>query len=624
MTDNLEKEYKISWFKVIGLTVLIAILVIIIVLVYPKNKSNGSVAGNDSVFVNNINLMKEAGFEYFKGSNLPDKIGKTNRMSLEEMVSSNLIVEFQDANGKTCNMTDSYIQATKTLDNEYALKVFLSCEDKTDYIVTTINTECTDCNNKTVVEVKDNNSSNINSSSTNTTSTKNNTSTKGNTAYTPSKSTVINNNYNINYITNCNSCTGSDCKNDCLNNAYYTVSFNSNGGTSVRSQTVRKGATAEYKTTTRNGYAFLGWYLDGEEYDFNTPVTRKITLIAKWKKNQNDNNNDNNNPVKNKYTVRFDSNGGTSVPSQTVTEGARANQPGNPTKACYDFVGWYTDSSLTKKYNFNNGVYQNITLYAKWEDNGSCVETHKVYFDSNGGTSVRTQTVKDGNRASKPSNPTRNGYTFLGWYYNGSEYNFNKRVYQSITLVANWEKDREQYHTYCKIESDRIYSTGYVGKSDIGSSSSFHFNYTLRYTNSNINHVKVVDYGTLSNNDYNRAYNYWKSYNKPIIMINASGNSVDAGSGSNLKRYSLKSNNFSTNVTYNYSSGKEHYFTVRNNLYSLLSITADKFYTSSNYYVYFVPLYFDIEYTDLDQCVDDKASKSNSYRDYEIVDSYYR
>ena len=63
----------------------------------------------------------------------------------------------------------------------------------------------------------------------------------------------------------------------------------------------------------------------------------------------------------------------------------RRYRPNNPTKACSRFVGWYTNSSLTNLYNFNTRVYKNMTLYAKWEDDGSCKETYRVKFDSNGG-----------------------------------------------------------------------------------------------------------------------------------------------------------------------------------------------------------------------------------------------
>ena len=65
-----------------------------------------------------------------------------------------------------------------------------------------------------------------------------------------------------------------------------TVSFDSNGGTAVAPQTINKGEKATRPANpTMDGYTFVNWYLDGEVYDFNTPVTEDITLHAQWKKN---------------------------------------------------------------------------------------------------------------------------------------------------------------------------------------------------------------------------------------------------------------------------------------------------------------------------------------------------
>ncbi|MCI6634122.1 MAG: InlB B-repeat-containing protein [Clostridiales bacterium] len=74
-----------------------------------------------------------------------------------------------------------------------------------------------------------------------------------------------------------------------------TVSFNSNGGTAVDPQTIEKGGKATRPDNpTMDGYTFVNWYLDGNVYDFNTPVTEDITLHAQWKKNDD-------NPGQNPY-----------------------------------------------------------------------------------------------------------------------------------------------------------------------------------------------------------------------------------------------------------------------------------------------------------------------------------
>lgn len=66
------------------------------------------------------------------------------------------------------------------------------------------------------------------------------------------------------------------------------------------------------------------------------------------------------------YTVTFNTNGGTVIPSQSINNGSKAIVPTNPTKEGYVFAGWYIDENCTIEYNFNTPVTNNITLYAKW------------------------------------------------------------------------------------------------------------------------------------------------------------------------------------------------------------------------------------------------------------------
>lgn len=618
----MEKEYRISWLKIVGITVLIAVVIIIICLLYPK-KDNTMLT--QQTYINNITLMKDAGFEYFSGSRLPQEIGDSERISLDEMLARNLLPEFLDEEGNSCNTTNSYIEATKTLDNEYEMSVYLSCNNKSDYIVTSISdVECVDCN--VIVSDNTNNTTNDNSSNssgaTNTgrdtsitrpSYTNNNSSSSNERPVTITQTTNI----NINYVNTC--CTsGSDtnCSDNCLNNVYHSVIFDSNGGTSVRTQTVKHGGYAEYRSTSRFGYEFLGWYLNGEKYDFSTPVTEKITLIAKWEKKTSDIPSDD----KEIYIVDFDSNGGTRVASQKVEEGDRVSRPSNPTRDCYDFVGWYTNASLTKKYNFSTPVTSDMTLYAKWKDNGTCKETYRVKFDSNGGTSVATQRVDEGNRATEPRDPRRSGYTFLGWYLNGRKFSFNTRIYEDITLEAKWEKDEVKYNTYCKIENNTYYSVSYVSDNK----DTWNYSWNVRFYNlDNVKNLRVTEVGHLTTlSMYNKVYNV--QYDKGMVMVGGDDRySVAVTSGSMLRTYSLKSSNFTPSVGVPYKSNGDWY--------AKLSVRIKNYNNLNSYYasnlgsrIYFVPFYFEVEYTDLDNCVNDKASNSYKYDDYEIIDSYYR
>ncbi len=68
-----------------------------------------------------------------------------------------------------------------------------------------------------------------------------------------------------------------------------------------------------------------------------------------------------------RYTVKFDTDGGTKIANESVTRNSKVAEPTAPTKDGYTFNGWYTDEELTEKYDFNSKVTKSFTLYAKWE-----------------------------------------------------------------------------------------------------------------------------------------------------------------------------------------------------------------------------------------------------------------
>lgn len=67
-----------------------------------------------------------------------------------------------------------------------------------------------------------------------------------------------------------------------------------------------------------------------------------------------------------RYTVKFETNGGNTIKSQSISENGTVTEPARPTKAGYTFAGWYTDKKLTKEYDFSAKVTGGFTLYAKW------------------------------------------------------------------------------------------------------------------------------------------------------------------------------------------------------------------------------------------------------------------
>lgn len=212
----------------------------------------------------------------------------------------------------------------------------------------------------------------------------------------------------------------------------YTVKFSSNSNTKVANQTVKSGETVkEPSAITKYGYIFDGWYLNNKKYDFSTPVTKNITLVAKW-------NEDESIP---RYTVTFDSDGGSKVNAAKVIENNTVGKPGNPTKSGFKFKEWQLDG---KTYNFSTKVTKDITLKAVWTE----LENFVVTFRNDDGSVIRNVTVQEGNTVSKPSNPTKSGYTFKEWQLDGKAYNFSNKVTKDITLVAVYTQNEVKQDTY--------------------------------------------------------------------------------------------------------------------------------------------------------------------------------
>ncbi len=138
----------------------------------------------------------------------------------------------------------------------------------------------------------------------------------------------------------------------------YTINFNTNGGSSVKS------VTAQYNTTiakpanpTKVGSTFVGWYKNSgltTLWNFAAKITSTMTLWAKWNVNR--------------YAITFNTNGGSVISQQTVEHDKLVRKPVNPAKKGFTFLGWYKEPSFTTKWNFDNDkVTVNTTLYAQWE-----------------------------------------------------------------------------------------------------------------------------------------------------------------------------------------------------------------------------------------------------------------
>ena len=219
--------------------------------------------------------------------------------------------------------------------------------------------------------------------------------------------------------------------------AQVQVTFDTNGGTAIPPQVVPAGSPAAEPAPPERGCdIFAGWYEDTAltiPWSFETPVTAPITLYADWIPND---------CPEGLNLVRFDTEGGESVPPQVLEGGQTVTQPPDPIRGCDIFAGWYADPALTVPYDFSAPVYEPATLYAAWIPN-ECPPrgSYTVRFNSNGGTAVAPQAVAEGETAAKPAPPTRGCDIFMGWYLNPAltvPYDFATPVTGDITLYAAW------------------------------------------------------------------------------------------------------------------------------------------------------------------------------------------
>lgn len=236
--------------------------------------------------------------------------------------------------------------------------------------------------------------------------------------------------------------------------AYY------DGADVISTFTVDKGTTLDETSKPANpekeGYVFAGWYTNvdlTDKYNFDLPVTADLKLYAKFEESV----------AVETQTVTFMKDAETLFDTSVVKKGNTVGVPAEPTNDGYSFAGWYTDVKCTTAYDFNLPVNTDITLYAKW------LAKYTVSFDTDGGSTVESQTVVTGNKATKPAvNPTKKGYNFVGWYTDNTyttEFDFeNTIITDNTTIYAKFEDTsiiRLNGYTFNKISTLEGLTTGY-------------------------------------------------------------------------------------------------------------------------------------------------------------------
>ena len=110
-------------------------------------------------------------------------------------------------------------------------------------------------------------------------------------------------------------------------------------------------------------------------------------------------------------------------------------KPADPVKAGYTFLGWFEDGS-NAEFDFSKEIDANVKVSARWQ-----VNQYSITFDADGGSAVSAIEEDFGTAVSAPSNPTKTGYTFLGWFEEGATeaYDFDTIEARNVSLKAKWD-----------------------------------------------------------------------------------------------------------------------------------------------------------------------------------------
>ena len=260
------------------------------------------------------------------------------------------------------------------------------------------------------------------------------------------------------------------------------VLYVANGGKFADGQEVQQGLTdsdgmmRQPAAPTREGYTFAGWYWvsdlsvlteeqkEQNKVDFTQPVTKPhATMYAQWVKNQDE------------INVLYAANGGQFADGNDTMQGVADSdgmmrQPAEPTREGYTFAGWYWVSDLSgltdeqkdlNKVDFSQSIAgkEHVTVFAQWTKNQE-QNDHAVMYVANGGQFATGETFQQGVTDSdgmmrQPAAPTRDGYTFDGWYWHADysgytdeqkaadKVDFSQPVQSDVNIYAQWTKNAD-------------------------------------------------------------------------------------------------------------------------------------------------------------------------------------
>ena len=183
---------------------------------------------------------------------------------------------------------------------------------------------------------------------------------------------------------------------------------------------------------TRSGYIVTGWNTkadgSGDAFTAATDVTSNITVYAQWKDSTT-------------YSVTYKDGVDGTVFADQMTAGLHVGDTtpafsGTPTRSGYTFTGWQPSVAAT--------VTDNAVYTAQWTKNSSSSHhstRYTLHYESNGGTAYKDERYSSGTKVTLDKTPTRESYTFTGWYADKAltDKITNVKMTGNKTVYAGWE-----------------------------------------------------------------------------------------------------------------------------------------------------------------------------------------
>lgn len=208
----------------------------------------------------------------------------------------------------------------------------------------------------------------------------------------------------------------------------YTITLQSQNGEDDVVFQSKQNETITLPTPTKERCQFLGWKYKGEFIDSTLQVQEDMTLIAEWEQTS--------------YLVQFDTMCDKVVRDQIIDKGNKVRQPNTLLNPGYTFLYWAIDGV---RYNFDSVVDKDMTLTAVWE-----LRMFEVNWMTETDDTMDSFQVAYGTILEEPQAPTKEGYTFVGWYYLGELFDFSTPIYYNMVFTAGWDMNQDILEAYLK------------------------------------------------------------------------------------------------------------------------------------------------------------------------------